>query len=97
MAATQLSSNVKADMKRLSANLLWVKPDDVLYVVVGEGGLCSFLSTPQIAPCAKKTPDISVLEKYYKLSEIHEVSRRRRQSVKKSEEEEGNLTPPLIL
>ena len=29
MAATQLSSNVKADMKRLSANLLWVKPDDV--------------------------------------------------------------------
>ena len=22
-------SNVKADMKRLSANLLWVKPDDV--------------------------------------------------------------------
>ena len=62
MAATQLSSNVKADMKRLSANLLWVKPDDVLYVAVGEGGLYSSLSTPQIAPCAKKTQTFQYLK-----------------------------------
>ena len=50
-------SNVKADMKRLSANLLWVKPDDV-------GDFISLYSSPQIAQRAKKeNPDTVQLSK----------------------------------